>query len=66
MRTGSIISKPVSRSSWWVNSPPLMPISRWMRQTAKLDAFAIKRDLPREHILIDAVNQRAVEGCDSK
>ena len=41
--------------------PPLMPILRWMRQTDNFDPFRVERFLPRENVLIDAVDQRAVE-----
>ena len=55
------ISTPVSRTSWLVNRPPLMAILRWMRRNRQLDAFAVERFLPGQDVLIDAVDQRAVE-----
>ncbi len=52
---------PVSRRSMFVNSPPLMPILRWMRQTDSGMPSLSSASLPGEHVLVDAVDERAVE-----
>ena len=55
------MSSPVSRRSWLVKSPPLIPIWRWMRQTESSIPSASSACLPGQHVLVDAVDQRAVE-----
>ena len=38
-----------------------MPILRWMRQTDEIDPFRLQSFTPRQHMLIDAVDERAVQ-----
>jgi hypothetical protein len=38
-----------------------MPILRWIRQTESSMPSASSASLPRQHVLIDAVDQRSVE-----
>ena len=51
----------VSRSRARANRPPLMPIRRWMRQTESSMPIACERLVPGQDVLVDAVDQRAVE-----
>ena len=57
----SVTSRPVSRRRAFANRPPLIPTLRWILHTERSIPGAVERDPPREDVLVDAVDERAIE-----
>ena len=53
--------RPISRKSASTISPPLMPMRRWMRHTARVDAGFRQCFAPGQHVLVDAIDEGAIE-----